>query len=120
MPTSSQSKILSAVDYQLLQQQHQQSSSGQDTTAKDFSINSVNPAPVIESKRRLSKDDRRSSIGRKDDDDNMLLTPLSRSARRRSSEKIGDGKMRTKKLVILSCHNTLLSWKEIQRGLEEL
>jgi hypothetical protein len=71
MPTSSQSKILSVVDYQLLQQQQQQqqSTGHEGTTIKPSSQAPVNQISVIETKRRRSKDDRPSSIGRKDEEE---------------------------------------------------
>ncbi|CAF2927069.1 unnamed protein product [Rotaria sp. Silwood2] len=96
MPTSSQSQILSVVDYQLLQQQaqqqqQQQTASGQDITTKLSGFNYVNQTSIIETKRRLSKDDRRPSFGKKDNDNNQSPPPPNISARRRSSAKIIDG-----------------------------
>jgi len=91
MPTSSQSQILSVVDYQALQQQQQQQqqASGQDgTTAKLSSRISVDQTPTIETKRRQSKDDHRPSTGKKDESP----PPASLLPYRRSSTKINDGK----------------------------
>ncbi|CAF3678522.1 unnamed protein product [Rotaria sp. Silwood1] len=93
MPTSSQSQILSVVDYQLLQQQaqQQQTASGQDVTTKPSGFNLINQTSIIETKRRHSKDDRRPSFGKKDNDDNQSPPPPNINIRRRSSAKITDG-----------------------------
>ena len=87
MPTSSQSKILSVVDYQLLQQQQ---ASGQDGTTKSSDGLTVSQTAVSELRRRHSKDNRRPSLGKKDDD-NQSPPPPNLTARRRSSGKINDG-----------------------------
>ncbi len=98
MPTSSQSQILSVVDYQLLQQ-HQQQPSGQDgTTTKPLNRISVNQTSVIETKRRSSKDDWRPSTGKKDDYDKQPPTPSNFSARPRNSIKINEGKIFKRKM----------------------
>lgn len=72
MPTSSQSQILSVVDYQLLQQQN----NGQTNTTKAPIRISVNPTAINESKRRYSNDNH----------------PTYANDRRRSSDKTNDRK----------------------------
>jgi len=85
MPTSSQSQILSVVDYQSLQQQQ---ASGQDgTTAKLSSGISVNQTSTIGRRRSQSKDERRPSIGRIDES----APPANLLSYRRNSTKINDG-----------------------------
>lgn len=86
MPTSSQSKILSVVDYQLLQQQKQTNEQDQSTitTIRRLSVHS----PDNQIKRRQS-------IGKKDTDDNKQLSSLPNlNVRRRHSMKINDSKMK--------------------------
>jgi hypothetical protein len=82
MPTSSQSQILSVVDYQLIQQQQQ--ASGQDGTIKPLVHISIHQTP-----RRLSKDNHRKKED-DDDDDNQSPPPPNLTNRRRSS---GNGKI---------------------------
>jgi hypothetical protein len=85
MPTSSQSKILSVVDYQLLQQSQQQSTDHEGITIKQSSQVLVNQTSV-----RRSRDARRSSIGRKDDEEEekQSTSPV----HRRSSTKMNESK----------------------------
>jgi hypothetical protein len=90
MPTSSQSQILSVVDYQLLQQQQ---ASGQNGTTKPSLRISVNQTPINESKRRQQKGDRRASIENKTDEDNHSPPPSNVSNRRQSSDKNNDSKI---------------------------
>jgi hypothetical protein len=86
MPTSSQSQILSVVDYQLLQQQ----ASGQNAQTKPPVRISVNQTQAIETIRRLSKDERRPSIDRK----NGTSPTFPRvTDRRRSSDKTAESKI---------------------------
>ena len=75
MPTSSQSQILSVVDYQLLHQQPH----GQGEAKKR--------SDRIESKRHQPKDNRHSSA-RKKDGNNRSLPSLNTTTRRRSPGKI--------------------------------
>ncbi|CAF1061835.1 unnamed protein product [Rotaria sordida] len=98
MPTSSQSQILSVVDYQLLQQQAQQQqqqqqqqiANSQDATTKLAGLNYVNQPSLIEIRRRSSRDERRPSTGKKDNDGNQSPPPPNITVRRRSSAKIID------------------------------
>jgi hypothetical protein len=90
MPTSSQSQILSVVDYQLLQQQQ---ASGQNTTIKPSVRISVNQTSVNESKRHQQKEDRRSSNEDNNYQNNHLAPPSNRMDRRRSSDKSIDSKI---------------------------
>lgn len=95
MPTSSQSQILSVVDYQLLhqQQQQQQPTIAQDgVTVKPAIRISVNQTPLLEARRRLSKDERRPSIGKKFDNEKLSPSSQNLLVRRRSSLKLADGK----------------------------
>lgn len=89
MPTSSQSRILSAVDYQLIQQQAQQQQifSGPDATATSGGDNSSN--------QQKTKNDRRLSCEKRGNDHNKSPSPSNLSARRRSSLKNVDGKIET-------------------------
>ncbi len=90
MPTSSQSQILSVVDYQLLQQQQP---SGQNVTTKPPVRIPVNQPAVNDSIRRQQKDDRRTSIDSKKHE-NERSSPLPRvNTRRRSSDKNIDSKL---------------------------
>jgi hypothetical protein len=73
MPTSSQSQILSMVDYRLLKKLPDRIS--------------INRKSAVESKRRQPKDNRRSSV-RKKDGNNQSLLSLNTNARHRSSGKI--------------------------------
>src|SRR5580698_7521227 len=85
MPTSSQSQILSAVDYQLVQQQQ---ATGQDgTTINPTGPIWVNQTTVTETRRRRSKDERRPSTGRKDDDERYISPRPNLTGRRRSSNE---------------------------------
>ncbi len=81
MPTSSQSKILSVVDYQLLQQQQTNGQEG--VTAKPSSQIQTNQTPV-----GRARDERRSAIGRKDGNNEQSTSPVYR----RNSAKINDSK----------------------------
>jgi len=90
MPTSSQSQILSVVDYQLLQQQQ---ASGQNTTTKPPVQILVNQTTDNGSKRRHQKDDRRTSIENKNGEDNHLPLPPNATDRRRSTDKNNDSKI---------------------------
>ncbi len=90
MPTSSQSQILSVVDYQLLQQQQ---TSGQNVTTKPPVRIPVNQPAVNDSIRRQQKDERRTSIDSKKHE-NEHSSPLPRvNTRRRSSDKNIDSKL---------------------------
>jgi hypothetical protein len=105
MPTSSQSQILSVVDYQLLhqQQQQQQQTAGQDGTTKLPVRISVNQTSVSTSKRRHQNQDHHPSVENKNDDDDnddQSPPPPSSTARRRSSGKLTDGKILKKKQVL--------------------
>ena len=88
MPTSSQSQILSVVDYQLLQEQQQQQTTGQNAPAKPPVRISVNQTSVSESKRHYPKDDRRSST-----EDDHFASRSHTADRRRSSDKTNDSKI---------------------------
>jgi hypothetical protein len=90
MPTSSQSQILSVVDYQLLQQ-----ASGQNGTTKPPLRISVNQTSINESKRRHQNGDRRRSIENKTDEDNHSPPPPPSNVfnRRQSSDKNNDSKI---------------------------
>ncbi|CAF2468341.1 unnamed protein product [Rotaria sp. Silwood2] len=87
MPTSSQSKILSVIDYQLGQQQ----ATGQDEVTKPTVHSSGSKIPGNESKRRSHKDDRRASIENKNDEDNHSPSPPNITDRRLSFSKNTDG-----------------------------
>ncbi|CAF4574468.1 unnamed protein product [Rotaria sp. Silwood1] len=87
MPTSSQSKILSVIDYQLGQQQ----ATGQDEVTKPTARNSGSKITGHESNRRSHKDDRRSSIENKNDEDNHSPSPTNITDQRLSSSKSTDG-----------------------------
>ncbi len=90
MPTSSQSQILSVVDYQSLQQQQ---TSGQNVTTKPPVRIPVNQPAVNDSIRRQQKDERRTSIDSKKHE-NEHSSPLPRvNTRRRSSDKNIDSKL---------------------------
>ncbi len=78
MPTSSQSQILSVVDYQLLQQQQ---SSGQNVPTKSSVRIPVNQTSV-----------RRALIENKNDVDNHFPPPSYVTNRRRSSDKTNESK----------------------------
>ena len=88
MPTSSQSQILSVVDYQLLQQQ----AAGQNVPTKPPVRISVNQTQTIETVRRLSKDERRSSVDRKNGTNPSPTLPRV-TDRRRSSDKTVESKI---------------------------
>lgn len=90
MPTSSQSQILSVVDYQLLQQQP----NGQPTTTKP-----TNQISVADAKRRPSKDDRRTSIDKKKENDRSPpSSSVNATDRRRSLDKANDSKVSLDKI----------------------
>lgn len=101
MPTSSQSKILSVVDYQLLQQQQQQpeqqqqqhKASGQTRTTKSPVRISVSQNLANETKRQYQKEDRRPSIENKYNADDQLSPPSNLLNRRRSADKTTEGKI---------------------------
>jgi hypothetical protein len=90
MPTSSQSQILSVVDYQSIQQQ----ASGQNaTTTKPPVRISVNQTQVTDTIRRHSKDyERRLSIDKKNGNDHPPSLPRV-TERRRSSDKTVESKI---------------------------
>ncbi|CAF1603823.1 unnamed protein product [Rotaria magnacalcarata] len=88
MPTSSQSKILSVIDYQLVQKQP----NGQDEVSKLNVHSSANKNSLNETKRRHSKDERRASIENKNGESNRATSPFNSNARRLSSSKNNDGK----------------------------
>lgn len=88
MPTSSQSKILSVVDYQLVQQQ----GTGVDELTKPTVHAPSSKTSGTESKRR-HQDDRRRSIENKSGDDNHSPPPSHLSTRRLSSSKNNDSKI---------------------------
>ncbi|CAF3473703.1 unnamed protein product [Rotaria sordida] len=87
MPTSSQSKILSVIDYQLIQQQ----ATGQDEITKPTVHITSSKISGNESKRRSQKDDPRSSIENKNNEDNHSPSPTNITDRRLSSSKNTDG-----------------------------
>lgn len=89
MPTSSQSKILSVVDYQLLQQQQ---TNEHGVTTKSSYPRSISQATPNESQWRQSNDDYHLMIGIKENDDNKSALPTNFSVHRRSSTKIDDSK----------------------------
>jgi hypothetical protein len=78
MPTSSQSQILSVVDYQLIQQQQQ-------ANIQDGTINPPVHISIHQTPRRLSKDNQRK---KDNDDDNQSPPPSNLTTHRRSSGKI--------------------------------
>ncbi|CAF4554105.1 unnamed protein product, partial [Rotaria magnacalcarata] len=86
MPTSSQSKILSVIDYQLVQKQP----NGQDEVSKLNVHSSANKNSLNETKRRHSKDERRASIENKNGESNRATSPFNSNARRLSSSKNND------------------------------
>ena len=91
MPTSSQSQILSVVDYQLLQQQQQQQSNGQ--TTKSTARTTANQPSTIDSKRR-------SSIDKKNENNHSLPSSSAYvTDRRRSLDKANDSKISIKNFV---------------------
>jgi hypothetical protein len=89
MPTSSQSQILSVVDYQLLSQQH---AGGQDGTTKQPARISLHQASINDQKRQHRNEDHRSTMQNKNGGDNRSPSPPNVNDRRRSSGKINDGK----------------------------
>ena len=83
MPTSSQSQILSVVDYQLLQQQP----NGQTTKP-------TNQISAADAKRRPQRDDRRTSIDKKNENDRSPPpSSVNATDRRRSLDKANDSKV---------------------------
>lgn len=85
MPTSSQSQILSVVDYQLLQQQP----NGQNNTTKPR-----NETSIGDGKRHPPKDERRTSIDKKKENDRSPpASSVNASDRRRSLDKANDSKV---------------------------
>lgn len=95
MPTSSQSKILSVIDYQLVQQQP----NGQDGIAKPTVYNASTRVPRNEPKRRAQKDDYSILNENKNGEDNRSPSPLNINSRRTSIAKSSDGKFSTSKFV---------------------
>ena len=83
MPTSSQSKILSVVDYQLVQKQQQQPNGQEGVTEKPSSQSVINQTPL-----GRARDERRSAIRRKSRDNEQSASPVYR----RNSMKINDSK----------------------------
>lgn len=80
MPTSSQSRILSVVDQQLLQQ----------STANDETL--INQTSGNETKRRQSRDDLRQSTGRRNDEEKTSPAPPNLAIGRQNSARINDSK----------------------------
>ena len=91
MPTSSQSQILSVVDYQLLHQQQQ--ANGQDGTTKLPARITVNQIPTNESRRQHRNEDNRPVAQNKNGRDHHSPSSPTPDDRRRNSGKIGDGKI---------------------------
>jgi hypothetical protein len=90
MPTSSQSQILSVVDYQLL---HQQQANGQDGTTKLPARITVNQISTNESKRQHRNEDHRTIAQNKNGRDHHSPSSPSPDDRRRNSGKTADGKI---------------------------
>ena len=91
MPTSSQSKILSVVDYQLIQQEN----SDRDGGTKSTTGSSIHRTAAADgSKKTHQKDQRRLSI---EDKNNDHSPSPNAAARRHNTDKINDGNFYTKK-----------------------
>ena len=93
MPTSSQSQILSVVDYQLIQRQQQ--TGVYNRTTKSVVRPSIQRTPGIPQEQGQVRDDTRPSIDKQPADEQQSSPPALASrliARRRSSDKFSDGK----------------------------
>jgi hypothetical protein len=104
MPTSSQSRILSVVDYQLLRKQP--NSDVQDGQTKASGRAPVQPSSSILSKRRPYRDDRRSSIESKNNERNRIPSPPPPSSiieQRQNSDKSTDSKLDEEKSFFDRC-----------------
>ena len=104
MPTSSQSRILSVVDYQLLRKQ--QNSDVHDGQTKPNDRTQVHQSSAILSKRRPYRDDRRSSSESKNNERNRIPSPPPPSSiidQRRHSDKSNDGKLDEERIVFSCC-----------------
>lgn len=104
MPTSSQSRILSVVDYQL--HRKQQNSDVHDGQAKPKDRTPGHQSSAILSKRRPYRDDRRSSIDSKNNERNRVPSPPPPSSivdQRRHSDKSNDGRLDEEKTVFGCC-----------------
>ena len=103
MPTSSQSRILSVVDYQLLRKQQQ--SDTYDGPAKPSVRVPVHQSPAILSRRRAYKEDRGSSVESRNNERNRTPSPPPPSSileERPNSEKSSDGEL-GEKWICLDC-----------------